>query len=157
GKVKRVWDVSDGFPLRSEVNLFCYAGAVKPADKGHAYPSNTPFDAFIEQTRAINPQVRHLVGAPGDTWEHFSTTAWIYPPGTGLSMHDDGAGVYAGAYVYFASPLWRPHWGGLLMVLDDEGNRAIAEHKRTIDALAFHQKKWLHISGHDELAMECGL
>ena len=42
-----------------------------------------------------------------------------------LSLHDDGAGVYTGAYVYFMSPVWKPHWGGLLMVLEDEANAAI--------------------------------
>jgi hypothetical protein len=34
-------------------------------------------------------------------------------------MHHDGRG-YAGAFVYFLSPAWRTHWGGMLLLADEE-------------------------------------
>lgn len=44
---------------------------------------------------------------------------WVYPPGSGISLHEDKQGG-AGSYIYFAHPEWRPHWGGLLCALDRE-------------------------------------
>ncbi len=84
-------------------------------------------------------------------------TAWIYPHGTGLSMHDDGSGVYTGAYAYFLNPQWRPHWGGLLLMMEDEGNRAVQEYRgKTQDANDFYKRKWLHANATDDLIMEHG-
>jgi hypothetical protein len=162
GKVKRVWDISNGFPLRNDRTIFYYADPADKPDAPYAYPSNSPFDRFIDRVNGIMPQVDRLVSPPASAanpegWNHYSVTSWIYPPGTGLSLHDDGAGVYTGAYVYFMSPVWRPHWGGMLVVLDPEANAAIREHKKQTDTLAFYKKKWLHTSEHDELAMSLGL
>ncbi|MFE9847148.1 hypothetical protein [Streptomyces goshikiensis] len=46
-----------------------------------------------------------------------SFTPWIYPAGSGLSLHQDGS-EYSGAFTFFAHQEWRLHWGGHLLVLD---------------------------------------
>src|SRR5262249_4559218 len=126
GKVTRAWHVHDGFPLRSMLNLFYHADeADKPKNVDYVYPTKGPWDAFVEHTLAIQPHVKHLVGAEKSGWGHFSVTSWIYPHGTGLAMHDDGSGIYTGAYVYFLNPVWRPHWGGLLLLMDEAANQKI--------------------------------
>ncbi|MEO8836251.1 MAG: GlcNAc-transferase family protein [Caldimonas sp.] len=158
GTVRRVWDLSNGFPLRSDKNLFVHAPHATTREGNFHYPSGTPLDHFVDAVQAANPDVGQLVGEPRpEGWHHFSVTAWIYPPNTGLSMHDDGAGVYSGAYVYYLNPEWKPHWGGLLILLDDDANSAIARRRSEGDGQAFYAKKWLHLSGHDELATENGL
>ena len=156
GKVNRVWDLSNGFPLRSERSVFFYPERA-PDDGRSLYPSGTPLDHFIENINQTLADVHHLVGRAGKDWEHFSVSAWLYPPNTGLSMHDDGAGVYSGAYAFFLNKTWRPHWGGLLVALDHSGNAAIQNRKRDGDALQFYNQKWLHLSDHGALAMEHGV
>lgn len=156
-KVKKVWDLTNGFPLRTERNIFYYASEEGKPKADWVYPSKCPFDLFIEHINGFVGQVKYLVGDPVTGWQHFSVTGWLYPQGTGLSMHADGAGIYSGAYVYFMSPEWRPHWGGILMVMDHETNIAIQEYKKVTNALAFHKKKWLHVSEHDDFAMDRGI
>jgi hypothetical protein len=157
GKVKRVWDISNGFPLRTDKNVFYYADPQKKPDTGWVYPSKTPFDMFIEHLNRMVPEVQHMVGKPHSGWEHYSVTGWLYPQNTGLSMHDDGSGVYSGAYVFFMNNEWRPHWGGLLVVLDHASNQSIQHRKKEGNAYKFHMQKWLHMSDHDEIAMDRGL
>ena len=84
-------------------------------------------------------------------------TAWAYPPHTGLTLHNDGSGVYTGAFVYFLTPYWRSHWGGLLLVMDAKTNAAIDRRRDAADPLDFYQKRWLHSSPRDDAAFECGI
>ena len=157
GKSVRAWHVHDGFPLRTSKNVFYYAQQMEHPNRAeHAYPSNTPIDKFIEQVLVAQPQVEHIIGAQTRDWEHFSVTGWMYPHGTGLSMHDDGSGVYAGAYVYFLNPTWRPHWGGLLLLADEEANRRVHEYRAKVDQMDYYQRKWLHANPLDEMLVEQG-
>lgn len=157
GTVARAWCVEDGFPFRSSYNYFYYAqGSEKP--KGdHLYPTKTDADIFMDHLLAIQPQVEHIVGKQGTGWEHFSFTAWMYPAGTALSMHDDGAGVYHGAYAYYLNPVWRPHWGGLNILIDEKGNKPVYDHAKKIGGMEFYRRKWLHANQLDEILMDHGL
>ncbi len=158
GTTSRVWDLSNGFPLRSEKSIYYYADQITKPNASWSYPTNSPFDLFVDQINRMLPNIENLVGSTGGTagWNHFSVNSWIYPQNTGLSLHDDGSGVYTGAYVYFLSPKWKPHWGGLLIMLGEEANQAIQQHKKESDTYQFHRKKWLHLSELDRIAMETG-
>jgi len=59
--------------------------------------------------------------------------------------------------VYFLSPVWKPHWGGLLLVLEHGASRAIQEHKKHTDGFSYHKRKWLHVTNHNDIAMDHGL
>lgn len=155
GPVSRVWNIDNGFPLRSEWNAFYNTTPPARPEKWH-YPTKMPVDRFIEYVNRIAPQVGHIIGAPEKDWKHFSVSGWLYPQNTGLSLHNDGAGIYSGAYVYFLNKQWRVHWGGLLLAIDSAANEAIEEHKKRYDAHSFHRQKWLHESEHDDYAMEAG-
>ena len=156
GKSVRAWHVHDGFPLRTCKNVFYNAPGHNTHTGDGVYPTKTAFDPFIEHILAVSPQVEHLVGKKSETWGHFSVTGWMYPHGTGLAMHDDGSGVYTGAYVYFINPVWRPHWGGLLLLADEEANRKVHEYRSKIDQIDYYQRKWLHANSLDEMLMEHG-
>jgi Rps23 Pro-64 3,4-dihydroxylase Tpa1-like proline 4-hydroxylase/peroxiredoxin len=155
-KSTRAWHVHDGFPLRSTINAFYYADPESKPDTAYAYPTQTPFDGFIDSLRAAQPAVGHVSGKEAQDWWHVSVTAWLYPHGTALSLHDDGAGVYAGAYVYFLNPEWRPHWGGQLIMLDPEANRMIRKYAEEMGGMDFYKSKWLHANRMDEIAVEQG-
>ncbi len=157
GKTARAWHVHDGFPLRSTLNLFRYPeGSPKPQGD-FVYPTNTDLDLFTDHLVAMQPHVEHMIGKPVQNWTHVTATAWLYPQGTGLAMHDDGSGVYTGAYAYFLNPTWRPHWGGLLLLMDPESNRFVHEFRNRNDQMEFYQMKYLHAGNLDELLMEHGM
>lgn len=157
GAVSRVWDLTNGFPLRSEKTVIYYHDPEHAKDRSWAWPSRTPFDLFVEQLRDFLPHVKGLVGEPGgSSWTNFSLTSWLYPQNTGLSLHDDGAGIYTGAYVFYLNRTWRPHWGGQLLVLDHDANEQIQQSTRAQDSYAVYRNKWLHLSHHDAVATEQG-
>ena len=156
GKITRAWHVQDGFPLRSSQNFFYHA--TPPQQKPeYVYPMKNEMDGFMEAILAIQPQVEHLVGKKSETWEHFSATGWLYPHGTGLAMHDDGSGVYTGAYTFFMNPTWRAHWGGLLLLMEEEANKRVQNYRQKNDQMEFYKKKFLHANELDELLLENGL
>jgi hypothetical protein len=156
GPISRAWHVHDGFPLRSTLNAFRYSDGVEAPGGAHVYPTGTDLDAFLDALLEIGPEVASVTGEQGKDWAHVSATAWLYPPGSGLSMHDDGSGVYSGAYVYFMNPEWRLHWGGLLLLMEGEGNRLLYEHRAEVDQIDFYRRKWLHMNQMDALLMEHG-
>ncbi|MDX1975663.1 MAG: GlcNAc-transferase family protein [Rickettsiales bacterium] len=157
GKVNRAWHLQDRSPLRSSYNMFYTAQGLPNKHPNQSYPSNTPLDAFVRQLLAVQPHVGHFVGQESKDWDHVTVTSWLYPPGTSLSMHNDGSGVYTGAYVYYLNQSWRMHWGGLLLLLDEGGNRKIFQHRLQQDEQEFYQRKWLNANDTDDLAMEEGI
>ncbi len=161
GKVARAWHVHDGFPLRSMMNAFYYPDkGTQPMPKpAYVHPTGTgALDRFIDFMAEFQPQVERYVGKGGsDGWNHFSVTSWLYPPGTGLAMHDDGSGVYTGAYAFFLNKTWRAHWGGMLLIMDDVANDMLHAHRRTVDQGEYHKQKWLHANNTDELMLEHGM
>ena len=116
--ISKSWRLQDGFPLRSKLSLIYHYDRDKDSEKPWTYPTETAFDLFADGLMEISPKVSHLVGKPGEDWQNFSITSFLYPARTGLSLHKDGRESYTGAYTYFLSKHWNIHWGGLLLVLD---------------------------------------
>lgn len=157
-KISRAWHVHDGFPMRSKKSLFYYArGHTKVPQGDHVYPTKTELDGFADALLEVHPQVQQLIGEENKDWFHFSVNGWIYPPKTGLSIHDDGSGIYSGAYVYFLNPTWRPHWGGVLVMLDEESNRLAFTERGKGDQHDFYKLKYFHANQLDETIMQHGL
>ncbi|MBY0406411.1 MAG: 2OG-Fe(II) oxygenase, partial [Rickettsiales bacterium] len=157
GKVTRAWHVHDGFPLRSTKNVFYHVENKEPQKPEHVYPVKNDVDKFVEAILEIQPQVEPWVGKKGEQWAHFSVTSWLYPHGTGLAMHDDGSGVYTGAYTFFMNPTWRAHWGGLLVLMDEEANKRVHQFRQENDQFQFYKKKFLHAGALDDLLLEQGM
>jgi len=156
GKVSRAWHVHDGFPLRSLLNLFYYPEGIQKPQGDYVYPTKTHMDEFMDHILAMQSHIEHFVGKMGKDWSHVTATNWIYPHGTGLAMHDDGSGVYTGAYAYFLNPVWKLHWGGLNLMIEDEGNKLVYDYRNSHDQMDFYNRKWLNANSIDELLMEHG-
>jgi hypothetical protein len=157
GKVARVWRVRDGFPLRTSLDLFYFTDQRRKPPGPWVYPTGTTLDRFADALNAQMNVLAPFVGEPGRDWDRFSVTGFRYPRETGLSLHDDGSGTYAAAYVYFVSPRWDVHWGGLLLLLDSTGNAKLAAHKESRDAVAYYRKKWADPAEENALIEDPGL
>jgi hypothetical protein len=151
GRMSRAWHIHDGFPLRSLLDLFYFPNEETAPEADSVYPTGTEWDLFTDHLLAIEPAVEHMV----DGWHNLSVTGWIYPPGTGLTMHTDG-GAYTGAFVYYLNPTWRTHWGGILVLADEAANRAVHDYRNTHDQQEFYDLKWLNANHVDELMMDHG-
>jgi len=145
GRIQRVWRLRDGFPLRSQFNLFHFADESKCPDPkpDWAYPTNTNLDLFAENMGKVSAEAAAVIGNRGIDWDRYSVTSWIYPRDTALSLHDDGSGVYSGAFTYFLNPHWDIHWGGLLMFIDPSASKALQDFKTPRNVHDYYKKKWL--------------
>ncbi|HEX8611286.1 MAG TPA: hypothetical protein VF800_08375 [Telluria sp.] len=120
-KWDKSWRLWDGNPLRGESVYFDPRGLF--GWKGAAYPTGSAVDLLIEQLRAWSGAHPELVGVEGIDWFALYLSPWIYPVGSALSLHQDGA-KYSGAFTYFVHSQWRTHWGGELLVSRLDGMAA---------------------------------
>lgn len=51
-------------------------------------------------------------------WDSISFQAFAYPINTGLNWHIDRGRLFG--FVFYAHPMWRPSWGGELLIADDQ-------------------------------------
>jgi hypothetical protein len=109
---RKVWRLYDGDPLRGPTTWY-RPGVVPKVGHGRRTPINLVVDWILER----QPEIASVVGAEGADWAKLSLTPWIYPVGSGLSLHQDGS-AYSGAFTFFVHQEWRLHWGGHLLVLD---------------------------------------
>ncbi len=93
----------------------------------------------------------------GKDWDRYSVTGWIYPRDTALSLHDDGSGVYSGAFTYFLSPHWDIHWGGLLMFLDPRTSQALQDFKTPQNVQDYYKRNWLDPEAENAFVWDPGL
>ena len=158
GPIARAWHIQDRFPLRSETSWISKDTLQYKDDRKPAWvlPTGQPIDRFMFAVESFQANNAPQVGERGKQWDEFSSTAWIYPPGTGLAMHTDGANVYSGAYVYFLNDTWRSHWGGLLVVMDNGVNRYVKEREKAQDGMAWYRRLWLHENDLEQLLLEGG-
>ncbi|RSZ55528.1 hypothetical protein HF313_09160 [Massilia atriviolacea] len=112
-KWDKSWRLWDGNPLRGESVYFDPSGLFR--GNGAAYPTGGVVDVLIEQLRAWAGVHPDLVGREGSDWVALYLAPWIYPVGSALSLHRDGE-QYSGAFTYFVHSRWRTHWGGELLV-----------------------------------------
>lgn len=159
GKIQRVWRLRDGFPLRSQFTLFHFIDETKRPDPkpDWAYPTGTALDTFAEHLSKLSQQAGPVIGERGKDWNRYSVTSWIYPRETALSLHDDGSGVYSGAFTYFLNPHWDIHWGGLLMFIDPRASKALQNFKTPRNVHDYYKKKWLDSSDENAFVWEPGL
>ncbi len=112
--VRKVWRLHDGAPLQGDTT---YLSAASPADgRSSEETADQPLDAFLRRLDSVVDAHPDLVGARCTRWTKVSAAPWIYPVGTGLSLHNDGR--YSGSYTFFLHPRWGLHWGGYLMIFN---------------------------------------
>ena len=73
GRVKKVWRIRDGFPLRSRLNLFYFADESKRPDPkpDWAYPTTTTLDHFAEHLSQLASSASRYIGNARKDWIAF--------------------------------------------------------------------------------------
>ena len=114
----KVWRIGDGVPLQGPTTYWTNdRDAFAPDEQRPLHPTGSAIDIFIDRLVFVLHYAEQLIGSPVNNWFDFSVAPWIYPAGSGLSLHQDGFS-YSGAYTYFAHRSWNVHWGGYLLVMD---------------------------------------
>ena len=109
----KVWRLGDGLPLHGSTTYYRPDASLYEEGERPRYPTRTPLDPFIEGLTAVVAEAADVVGR---AWSGITVGPWVYPLGSGLSLHRNGA--YAGSYAFFIHREWNFHWGGQLLVLD---------------------------------------
>ncbi len=114
-RTRGAWKLDDGVPLGGEEIRTPPRGAAMVHDPSAPlrYPSATPIDHVI---RGLLEQPELHAGLVRERWDRISARAYVYPRATGLSWHVDDHQRYAGAFIYYAHPIWNAHWGGELLI-----------------------------------------
>lgn len=103
------WKLDDGVPLGGkEVTL--------PRKGGKALAD--PLSHLMTQLISREELHSRLID---DSWNRLVARPYVYPRETGLSWHVDDHELYAGAFIYYAHPVWNAHWGGELLVGETDG------------------------------------
>jgi len=107
------WKLDDGVPL---------AGAECVLDRSGNSPENTKVESPVQTLlRAVlkraDLQENHVAGA----WDRIVGRPYVYPKDTSLSWHVDDHELYAGAFIYYAHPVWNAHFGGELLIAETDG------------------------------------
>jgi len=115
---RKVWRLGDGLPLEGTTTYYRPDASGYDTDEDPRYPTGTPIDTVIEaihQTAVAD--AADIVGGAGSEWNCMSLTPWVYPQGSGLSLHRN-RDAYSGSFTYFIHHDWNFHWGGQLLILD---------------------------------------
>jgi len=110
----KVWRLYDGNPLTAKASWYHQHPTAK--SRKPAFPTGTALDPLARWIIERAPELESVIGEAA-SWESMSFAPFIYPAGSGLSLHQDG-NPYTGAFTYFAHPQWKLHWGGALLILD---------------------------------------
>lgn len=128
GEWNKVWNLSDGQILMGQEIVW-------PFKK---------MPPIVKETEALEPFIRKI-NETIESSELFdvsritkiSLTPYCWPPGTGLSWHNDSN--YLGAFTFYCHNYWSPEWGGEFMTL--EANEYIELDKKKIPWKVFDNQE----------------
>lgn len=112
-KWDKAWRTWDGQVLRGESVYFDPENRFNW--KGLNYPTLRSMDVLIDTIRHLAAEFPEIAGREGVDWNALYLSPWLYPVGSALSLHCDGAD-YSGAFTFFVHSHWSVHWGGELLV-----------------------------------------
>ncbi|WP_445676206.1 2OG-Fe(II) oxygenase [Pseudomonas aeruginosa] len=158
---KKAWKLTDGSPLHGTL-LFSNVVAAKvvgeryniPEDMRKVTPFNNIVDTFISRVLGT-PEVHQVIGRLDEGWSGLAFVPYIYPRETGLSWHQEN-GIYAGSYIYYASPEWRADWGGELLIAEHEGGIDLCQDYRVPSGEVVPLMNHLDSSREDEVLLKSG-
>lgn len=119
---RKVWRLGDGLPLQGTTSYYRDDASLYTEEETPRYPTQTPLDPFFDAVNGAVAEAEPLVGKRGLAWTGITVAPWIYPPGSGLSLHRDHY-LYSGSFTYFVHREWNIHWGGQLLVLHPQTGR----------------------------------
>ena len=119
GEWNKVWNFSDGQILMGNDFIWPYNKIPPLRDQDKClYPLIGSINKIIEKTNFFDCSNIRTV----------NMTPYCWPPGTGLSWHNDSN--YLGAVTFYAHKYWSPEWGGEFLTC--EANKYILEDKKKI-------------------------
>ena len=80
-----------------------------------AYPTGSAMDFIVRRLLELAPRLAPWVGQEEVDWHYLTARPFLFPQGSALAWHDDGANR-TGAFSYYAHPSWNCRWGGELCV-----------------------------------------
>lgn len=129
-KWSKVWHPGDGNPMYgslvlSNTSVEEHLVTTKGYKKGEyrVCPTGDIVDEFLGCLDSVIPSLSNIIGKPGESWLGTTFKPYIYPEGCGLSWHQDG--VYSGAFIFYANPVWKASWGGELFLAEHAPNADI--------------------------------
>jgi Rps23 Pro-64 3,4-dihydroxylase Tpa1-like proline 4-hydroxylase len=111
-----VWRLHDGSPLQGET-AYLRADTQLADSQSTTTTSQRAIHNFLARLNEVVDENSRLIGERLTRWKSVSAAPWIYPSGTGLSLHADSS-RYSGSYTFFLHPKWGLHWGGYLMIFN---------------------------------------
>lgn len=91
---------------------------------------------YEEVARTVHLE-RDFFGEAGLAWDRIAFAFWKYPTGSRLGWHNDGGSGRRGEFILFLHHMWRPSWGGELMLVDEDSERLGAGDVRSDDPVAW--------------------
>jgi hypothetical protein len=105
--------LEDGVPLAGAACVLDHAGQSQEGVQAEP-PVQALLRAVLDRQDLLE---NHLQG----TWDRIVGRPYIYPRDTSLSWHVDDHELYAGAFIYYAHPVWNAHFGGELLIAETDG------------------------------------
>lgn len=158
---KKAWRLTDGSPLHGTL-LFSNIEAGEVVGERYGIskkiiktpPFNSVVDEFLDKL-VCTSIVEKVIGRLGEAWSGLAFVPYIYPQGTGLSWHQEN-GIYAGSYIYYASPEWRADWGGELLIAEHEDGIDLCQHYQAQSGERVSLMNHLDSRHEDELLLKEG-
>lgn len=108
------WKLDDGVPLAGAECVIERSPRAAPMSSEEKAPQERLLRAVLQRTDL------HDAHLDGD-WDRIVGRPYIYPKETSLSWHVDDHELYAGAFIYYAHPVWNAHFGGELLIAETDG------------------------------------
>jgi hypothetical protein len=128
GEWNKVWSFSDGQILVGKETIFPI-GKTPPL-----HPEDKPLITLIEKVSDIIKDTGFF--NDGDIGRAIMTP-FCWPPGTGLSWHNDSN--YSGAFTFYVHNYWSPEWGGEFLTV--EADEYILDNKKDVTWKVFDNQE----------------
>jgi Rps23 Pro-64 3,4-dihydroxylase Tpa1-like proline 4-hydroxylase len=125
-------DFSAARDLMERATLTKVDSVISPSEDGPAFRSKgVRFGEELGSTEVVGrPRVyeqvartvhreRDFYGEAGPDWDRIAFAFWKYPAGSRLGWHNDGGRGRRGEFILFLHDMWKPSWGGELMLVDE--------------------------------------
>jgi hypothetical protein len=113
------WKLDDGVPLAGEELVLAREPIVSKIKgvKAHAAEASPLSHLMGEVLKRQDLHSAHVEGS----WDRLVGRPYVYARDTALSWHVDDHELYAGAFIYYAHPVWNAHFGGELLIAETDG------------------------------------
>lgn len=132
GEWNKVWTLTNGQILMGRQVMWAFGEEPNLAEG---------YKTFLPYIKQVNSMIRNSGLFNLEEVSMISMTPYCWPPGTGLSWHNDSN--YLGAVTFYAHREWNPEWGGEFLTC--EANEYIQENKENLTWKIFDNKELMDL------------